>query len=143
MKKSNRWLNVALCAVLTAAVAGVTGCAAFVVGGAVGAGTVAYAKGDVRETVQAPLSSVTAAVEKVLAERKLTVKKNTTAAKEVEYAGSAQGADVGAVDEAKQKTTVDCLALTDASTQVTVRAGAFGNEERGRALLAAIKQALK
>lgn len=143
MKKSNRWLNVALCAVLTAAVAGVTGCAAFVVGGAVGAGAMAYAKGDVRETIQAPLGSVAAAVDKVLAERKLTVKKTTIGAKEVEYAANAEGKNLSAIDESKQQTTVDCVALDAAATQVTVRAGAFGDEERGRELLADIKKALK
>ena len=142
MMKSNSWVNVVLGAVLVAAVAGVTGCA-FLVGGAVGAGAMAYAKGDVRETVQAPLSSVTATVEKVLAERKLTVKKTTTSAKGVLYAAGAEGADVGALDAAKQKTSVDCVALTAATTQITIRAGAIGNEERGGEIMAAIKQGLK
>ena len=143
MKKSNSWMKAVMCAAVVAAMAGLTGCAAFLVGTAVGAGGMAYAKGDVRETVQAPLSSVTAAVKVVMAERKLTIKETTTTAKGVLITAGLGDADVAAMDAAKQKTSVNCVSLGAKSTEITVRAGTIGNEERGREVLEAIKKGLK
>jgi hypothetical protein len=142
MNKSNRWMKVARCVAVTAAMVGLSGCA-FLVGGAVGAGGMAYAKGDVRETVPASLDSVGASVKAVLAERKLTLKETATTTNGVVYAAALEGADVKAMDAARQKTSVACMSLGAASTEITVRAGTIGNEERGREILDAIKKGLK
>ena len=143
MKNTDRWTKMMMFALIAAVMVGVSGCAAFLVGGAVGATGMAYAKGDVKETVPASLDSVTAAVKVVLAERKLTIKETKSTTKGVLITAGLEGADVAAMDSAKQKTAVNCLSLGAASTEITVRAGTIGNEERGREILAAIKKGLK
>lgn len=142
MKESSKLAKMMMCAGLMATMACASGCA-FLIGGAVGAGGMAYAKGDVNETVPASLESVTTAVKAVLAERKLAIKETTKTTDGVLYAAGAEGADVSPVEGSKLKTSVKCVAKGDASTEITVRAGTIGNEERGRDLLDAIKRGLK
>lgn len=142
--KSFRWLGWWPALLVAAAViaAGTPGCA-LLIGGAVGAGAVAYAKGDVRETVPEPLDRVTAAARKALADRKLAVKKTVTTADRVTYEAGVDNAAVSTIDAAKQRVSVHCVSLAPASTEITIRAGTIGDEERGRAILNEIKAALK
>ena len=142
MKTFERLGQLAMAAAVAAAVAGASGCA-LLIGGAVGAGAVAYAKGDVRETVQAPLSRVTPAVQKALADRKLAVKKTVTMADRVTYEAGVDAATASTLEVAKQRVTVHCVSLDATSTEITIRAGTIGDEERGRAILNEMKNALK
>ena len=142
MKTFHGLRRLAVFVVIVAAAAGTTGCA-LLIGGAVGAGAVAYAKGDVRETVPAPLDRVTAAVRKALADRKLAVKKTVTTADRVTYEAGIDAAAASTIDVAKQRVAVHCVSLAAASTEITIRAGTIGDEERGRAILNEIKNALK
>ena len=136
------YVHVAAGVALTVAVATTSGCA-LLIGGAAGAGAMAYARGDVRETVEAPLDGVKAAVEKVLADRKLVVKKTTISPNGVSYSATIQGPNVTPIDEAREKVSIECVPVTDRSTQVTIRVGTVGSPEAGRELMAALKKELK
>ncbi len=109
------------------------GCVALVAGGAAGAGTVAYFKGQLDEEIKAPEAKVYAASISALRELKLPVIEdnhdNFTAKIKSKLAN---GKDIW----------ISVESVTGGTSKITIRVGIFGDEEKSRMLSDAIHRYL-
>lgn len=128
--KKHIWFGVPL--VLALAI-WLSGCAAAVVGGAAGAGAVLFNKGELTSVEKAPVERVynasLTAVDKLNLD---TVEKRSDSLKAKILAKEKNGDNVN----------IDIEQKPDNLTQLKIKIGATGNEDRARAVLAQIHQEL-
>jgi hypothetical protein len=112
----------------------IAGCPAVLVG-AGAAGTVAYLQGDLKSVEPHPLDEVYAACEKVLKDRDLKV-----VGKEVK---TRDHAEISARDEGDRKIVISLKSDYEGITNIAIRIGVWGDENRSRELYLKIHQALQ
>jgi len=110
----------------------IQGCVAVAAAG-LGAGTVAYVKGDLKALEAANLDKVYKATEKALDELEFSVTKKT---KDV------LSAVIVARDAANKKITIKLSAAEEDATKISIRVGTFGNETKSRMIYEQIKKYL-
>jgi hypothetical protein len=118
---------------LAAALACSSGCV-FLVGAGAGAGAIAYAKGKLNATEAASLNKVWTA--------------SLTAVEELDYVVTETNKQsVSAViigrNQSDERLEVTMKSITDKSTELGIRAGTIGDEERSRLVLDRIRRHLK
>lgn len=114
-----------LAAVLTALVAGTSGCLA-VAAGAAGAGTVAYIRGELDTTLTSSLANVDGAANRALQELQFV---------KVNESKDALAAIITARTAQDKKITLTLTKVADNLTRVQIRVGMFGDETISRAIL--------
>jgi hypothetical protein len=120
--------------VLAASLIGAGGCAMFVVGAGAGAGAVAYAKGKLGSTETAKLAEVWDATRKAVEELDyVVIETNRQAASAVLIARSPRD----------ERLEITMKSTTDKTTELGIRVGALGNEERAQLVLDRIRRHLK
>ena len=102
--------------------------------GAGAAGTVAYVKGDLEVVESKDLDTVYGATKKALEDLELSVIQDTK---------DKIGATVISRDSQDKKVTIRLTAVTDKSTEISVRFGTFGNEAKSAMVYNKIKENLK
>ena len=102
--------------------------------GAGAAGTVAYVKGDLEVLEAKSLDDVYAASKKALAELELSV---------IQDNKDKMGATLTSRDSQDKKVTVKLTAVTDASTEISIRFGTFGDEAKSAMVYNKIKENLQ
>lgn len=110
------------------------GCAMFLVGAGAGAGAVAYAKGELRTVEAARLDDVWSAALKT--------------AKELDYAITDTNRQAGAASfiargPGDERLEVAMKSETEKTTELGIRIGMLGNEERSRLILDRIRRHLR
>ena len=110
-----------------------TGCIIAAVG-AGAAGTVAYVKGDLETIESKKLEVVHEATVKALKDLELSISQDTK---------DKMAATVIARDSQDKKVTVNLTAVTDESTEISIRFGTFGNEAKSTMVYNKIKENLK
>lgn len=103
-----------------------TGCAAVVVGGAAGAGTVVYVKGELHEDINAPATRVHHASVLALRELELPV---------IENNHDRQSAKMKSKFSSGEDIWIDIESVTAESSKVTIRVGLMGDENKARIIL--------
>ena len=121
-----------LCASLLV-VALLSGCAAVIIGGAAGAGTYAYVKGELKATENASLDRVWNASLSALSELEFTV---TTRQKD-----ALQGRLVARTASDK-RVEIDLKKLSENQTEIRVRVGTFGDEDLSKLIIQKIERGL-
>ncbi|MBU6399137.1 MAG: DUF3568 family protein [Verrucomicrobia bacterium] len=122
---------------LSLSAAGLTGCAALLVGGAVaagaaaGVGAAAYSKGELRATENATLDQAWAAVPAAMQDYGVTV---------VDKARDELNATVQGQTPDKTKIVVKLKNAGKGTTDVRIRVGTFGNETISRQILEAMRK---
>ncbi len=128
---------VKLCALLLCSVLTLTtlpGCIALLAGGAAGAGSVVYVKGQLKDTVNAPVTAVHSAASATLKELSLPIiQDNHDTLSARMKSRFADGQDVWI--------EVDYVTLE--SSRITVRVGIIGDERKSRQILDGIYKQLK
>ena len=110
-----------------------SGCAALLVGGAAGAGGAVYVKGKLSEDVNATASQVHDATVSALKELNLPIIEDTHDNLSAKMKSRfADGAEVW----------IDISSLSTESSQITVRVGVLGDENRSRQILDAVHKHL-
>jgi hypothetical protein len=107
-----------------------SGCA-LLVGGAAGAGTVAYLKGELKTNEDVPIDKLWNATQAAIKEMGFTVKKFEKAA------SSAQFVALTADDKT---ITIKLKKRNDFLTEITIRAGTFGDESLSKKILEEIRK---
>jgi hypothetical protein len=130
LKKLRRFV---LGSALVAVAVGASGCVGLVVGAAAGAGGVAWVKGVLIQNVDSPLDRVYSATGKALKSMDMTVGKENK---------MDDKATVHSVFPDGKKVTVELSKLTERSTQIRVRVGWFGDQDRSQGILTAIQRHL-
>ena len=102
--------------------------------GAGAAGTVAYVKGDLEVIEAKDLDTVYDATKKALEDLELSVIQDTK---------DKIGATVVSRDSQDKKVTIRLTAVTDKSTEISVRFGTFGNEAKSAMVYNKIKENLE
>lgn len=125
--------HVILAGLYVAAAVLLTGCIVAAVG-AGAAGTVAYVKGDLETTESKKLDVVYDATKKALKDLELNISQDTK---------DKMAATVIAHDSQDKKVTVILTALTDESTEMSIRFGTFGDEDKSAMVYNKIKENLK
>ena len=125
--------QVILAGLYAAAAVWLTGCIIAAVG-AGAAGTVAYVKGDLEVIESKKLDVVYDATKKALKDLELSISQDTK---------DQIGATVIARDSQDKKVTVKLTAVTDESTEISIRFGTFGNEAKSTMVYNKIKENLK
>ena len=120
----------ALLAAAVAASTALSGCLAAAAGAAVGLGIYAYERGELWAYVPGSLEDTYEATLTALEDLGL---------KAVEWSRDAFGAHVRATQVQGGDVTIDLLAESNRTTQVGIRAGAFGDEVRARCILKKIR----
>lgn len=110
-----------------------SGCTALVIGGAAGAGGIAYYQGTLESTLKASISDSTEA-SKAAVERLRFILDNVTS--------DAIQARVTAKDSAERTITIDLKHETSSTTAVSIRVGLFGDEHASTLILDEIKKSL-
>ena len=110
-----------------------SGCAALIIGGAAGAGTYAYVRGEMKSTESAALDRVWSATRAAMKDLQFTV---TTEQKD-----SLQGHLVARTASDK-KIDIQLEKISDTSTEVRIRVGTFGDEDLSHLILEKIKKRL-
>ena len=110
-----------------------TGCIVAAVG-AGAAGTVAYVKGDLETIESKKLEVVHEATVKALKDLELSISQDTK---------DKMAATVIARDSQDRKVTVKLTAVTDESTNISIRFGTFGNEAKSTMVYNKIKENLE
>jgi len=110
-----------------------TGCIVAAVG-AGAAGTVAYVKGDLETIESKKLEVVHEATVKALKDLELSISQDTK---------DKMAATVIARDSQDKKVTVKLTAVTDESTNISIRFGTFGNEAKSTMVYNKIKENLE
>ncbi|MBL7153277.1 MAG: DUF3568 family protein [Phycisphaerae bacterium] len=121
-----------LAGLYVAAAVMVSGCVLAAVG-AGAAGTVAYVKGDLEVIEAKKLEVVHEATVKALKDLELSIIQDTK---------DKMAATVVARDSQDKKVTVKLTAVTDESTEISVRFGTFGNEAKSTMVYNKIKENL-
>ncbi len=109
----------------------IQGCVVAAVG--VGAGTVAYVRGDLEAVEAKKLDEVYEATEKAIEELELNVTKKSK---------DAMSATIVARDAQDKKITIKLGATTEDTTKISIRIGLFGSETKSRLILDKIKENL-
>jgi len=125
--------QVILAILYVAAAVLLTGCIIAAVG-AGAAGTVAYVKGDLETIESKKLEVVHEATVKALKDLELSISQDTK---------DKMAATVIARDSQDKKVTVNLTAVTDESTEISIRFGTFGNEAKSTMVYNKIKENLK
>lgn len=125
--------KVILAGLYIAAAVLLTGCIVAAVG-AGAAGTVAYVKGDLEVIEAKGLDDVYVASKKALADLELPA---------IQDNKDKMGAVLVSRDSQDKKVTVKLTAVTDASTEISVRFGTFGDEAKSAMVYNKIKENLK
>ncbi len=109
----------------------IQGCVVAALG--VGAGTVAYVRGDLEAVEAKKLDEVYEATEKAIEELELNVTKKSK---------DAMSATIVARDAQDKKITIKLGATTEDTTKISIRIGLFGSETKSRLILDKIKENL-
>ena len=104
------------------------------VGLGVGAGTVAYLRGDLEAVESKDIDTVLEATEKAIEELELKVSKKTR---------DKMSAVIVARDAQDEKITIKLNATADESTKLSIRVGGFGDETKSRLIYQKIQEKLK
>ncbi len=114
----------------------VQGCAVAWVGAGlgVGAGTVAYLRGDLEAVEPKNIDTVFEATEKAVEELELKVSKKTK---------DKMSAVIVARDAQDKKITIKLKAAAEESTKLSIRVGGFGDETKSRLIYQKIREKLK
>ena len=112
---------------------GLTGCVALLAGGAAGAGTLAYVKGELKEQIPASVSETRNAIADAIQRLEL---------KEVKAEADNLSGDYVLKTGRDEKVNIRYEKLKDRLTEVSIRVGIFGDENLSRALLTEIKKGL-
>jgi uncharacterized protein YceK len=110
-----------------------TGCAAVVVGGAAGAGTYAYIKGELKTTESATLDRAWSATQGAIKDLQFST---TSQAKD------ALQARLVARTAMDKKIEVQLTKVSDSLTEIRIRVGTFGDEDLSRTILHQIQKRL-
>ncbi len=110
-----------------------SGCVALVAGAAAGAGTYAYVTGELKATVDGTLEETYQASRKAIQTLKFTP---------TEFKSDALQARVGAKMADDRAVSIELAKATDATTEVRIRVGAFGDEKVSTEILAKIRENL-
>lgn len=125
--------NLMLVAMLGIALLISSGCAAVLVGGGAGAGTVTYLKGELKTIEEASLNNTWNAAQKAMEDLEFLVestKKDALAAKLV------------ALRANNKKITIHLRKVSEELTEVKIRVGIFGDESLSRLILDKLKDNL-
>jgi succinate dehydrogenase/fumarate reductase flavoprotein subunit len=125
-----KWFQLAVLAVGLATLAG---CGALVAGAAAGAGAVAYVRGELKATQEAPLDDVVNATQAAIAELRFTLTSSEADAVSGRFAAST-------ADD--KKIVINLRKVTAALTEIRIRVDVFGDEELSRLILDKIKSHL-
>jgi succinate dehydrogenase/fumarate reductase flavoprotein subunit len=117
-------------AVLALGLATLAGCGAVVAGAAAGAGAVAYVRGELKATHEAPLDDVVKATQAAIADLRFTLTSSDADAVSARFAAST-------ADD--KKIVVNLKKVTAALTEIRIRVDIFGDEELSRLILDKIK----
>ena len=109
------------------------GCAVLLVGGGVGAGTVAYLKGELKSTEEASIDKTWQAAQEAI--------------KDLEFIVTSKGKDAFSAkliarDAGDQKIEIELKKVSEHLTRVTIRVGVFGDEPLSRLMLERLKKNL-
>jgi hypothetical protein len=107
------------------------GCAALVVGGAAGAGAVAYVRGELKSLEDVTVAQAWVAAKQAMSDLEFSV------TSEEKDAFNGQLIARGASDK---KITVNLARKSDVVTEVRIRVGTFGDEAMSRKILETIKK---
>jgi len=112
-----------------------SGCVALLVGGAAaaGAGTVAYVRGELRSTEDAPFERAWAAAQRALRDLEIPV----TAQEKDGLSGRITARAAG-----DRKVTVRLRKVTGTTTEIRIRVGTWGDEAASRQILESIQRRL-
>ncbi len=110
-----------------------SGCAALLLGGAAGAGSVVYVKGQLKDTMRAPVTTVHTASIAALKELGLPV---------IEDNHDSLSAKIKSRFADGQDVWIDIEYGTVESSRITIRVGIVGDEVKSRQILDSIKQHL-
>ncbi len=102
-------------------------------GAAAGAGTAVYVRGELRSTEIAPYKDVVDAMRTTLAEKHYTITEDTTGPQRTELTARGPG-------DTKAAITMEWL--SDTTTDVRIRVDIWGNEDKSRELLTAMRAKL-
>jgi len=109
------------------------GCAALVVGGAAGAGAVAYVRGELKALEDVPLDQAWPAAKQAMSDLEFSV----TSAEKDAFNGNLIARGAG-----DKKIVVSLKKESDAVTEIKIRVGTFGDEAMSRKILETIKKHL-
>ena len=107
------------------------GCLVAAVG--VGAGTVAYLRGDLEAVEAKDIDAVYVATKKAVEQLELDVSSDTK---------DALSAEIVARDAQNKKIAIKLKSTTEGTTQISIRVGIFGNETKSRLICDRIKKNL-
>ena len=109
------------------------GCAALVVGGAAGAGTVAYVRGELKAVEDVSLDRAWPAAKQAMSDLEFSVTKSEKDAFNGELVARGAG---------DKKVVVELKRQSDSVTEIKIRVGTFGDEAMSRKILETIKKHL-
>jgi hypothetical protein len=107
------------------------GCAALLVGGAAGAGAVAYVRGELKSIEDVSLDQAWPAAKQAMSDLELVV----TSSEKDAFNGELTARGAG-----DKKIVVKLTKQSDAVTEIKIRVGAFGDEAMSRKILESIKK---
>ncbi len=110
-----------------------TGCAAFLVGGAVGGGTAVYIKGQVEETFNNSVHRVHEATLAALNDLNMPV---------IEDTHDSTSAKMKSIVASGENVWIDISALSNTASKVTIRVGTMGDEGKATSILNTIHKHL-
>jgi len=108
-----------------------SGCAALVVGGAAGAGAVAYIRGELKSIEDVSLDQAFSAARQAMSDLELAV----TSSEKDAFNGELIARGAG-----DKKIVVKLKKQSDAVTEIKIRVGTFGDEAMSRKILESIKK---
>ncbi len=106
-----------------------SGCAPLIVGAAVGAGSMAYAKGDLEKNLEYPVENVHSAALEGLKDLGVFVKADAL---------NRHSANISGEFDDGKKIQIHITALTERSSKLVIRVGILGNEPKSRMILNAV-----
>jgi hypothetical protein len=127
LMKKNAGLTILI---LSAALLMNSGCA-LLVGGAAGAGTVAYLKGELKTNEDVPINKVFDATQAALKEMGLTVQK---------FEKAVDSAQVTAITADDKTIKINLKKRNDYLTELSIRVGTFGDESLSKKILEKIRK---
>ncbi len=125
--KSRRWCSVS---VLVLTMLMLVGCGAVVVGAAAGAGAVAYVRGELKATEEAPLDAVVKATRAAIQDLRFTLTGSEADAVSGQF--TAQTAN-------DKRIEINLKRVSDELTQIRIRVDIFGDEDLSRLIHDKIK----
>ncbi|HHT9105122.1 MAG TPA: DUF3568 family protein [Candidatus Wujingus californicus] len=110
-----------------------SGCAALLIGGGAGAGTVAYLKGELKSTEEASIDKTWQAAQETMKDLEFVItskEKDTFSAKLIAYRAN------------DKKVEMYLQKASERTTEVKIRVGVFGDESLSRIILESLKKHL-